>query len=355
MTSPAIVMRAKMVLKFLDGHCHCQWHLPGLQFTVFMVAHLLHAICAHAGDGLQVTEVLQDEQGFFKKNSFNHHAFLTGVGGDGPARFKLAKWPGVAAYLACGWCKFQGQKFAGSAATRFLGYDKPVQHDISGGGAWHKVGDKELLVSDALHHARARLAEEQELLPSVAGCTGYSPIPRTLDYVSYSDIWILGLCHSALYGPVKGLIGLSLASYSKESERPWYVIPHSKRRIMRRQGAGLRLTADIGRPYKCIVHDRGSYQLDDWLYFLETYSLHVLDTDMLEPRMQEMWTLLRGALLHYFRYQVVNGDPCGCGSSFHHSARAAAAANLRRFAVLVEKVFFCTHLVDSLCFAPKNL
>lgn len=143
---------------------------------------------------------------------------------------------------------------------------------------------------------------------------------------------------------MKGLIGLSLASYPRESERPWYVIPNSKRRIMRRRGAGLRLTADIGRPYKCIIDERGSYQLEDWLYFLVTYSLHVLDTDMLEPRMQEMWTLLRGALLHYIRYQVVNGDPCGRGSSFHPAARTAAAANLRRFAMLVEKVFFCTHL-----------
>ncbi len=93
------------------------------------------------------------------------------VTGQPKLQLQLAKWPGVAAYLACGWCRFQGQKFAGSAATRFLGYDKPVQHDISGGGAWHRVGDKELLVSDDLQHARARLVEQHELLPSVAGCT----------------------------------------------------------------------------------------------------------------------------------------------------------------------------------------
>jgi hypothetical protein len=34
----------------------------------------------------------------------HHHAFLSGVLADTPARIKLAMWLGVAAFLSCGWC-----------------------------------------------------------------------------------------------------------------------------------------------------------------------------------------------------------------------------------------------------------
>lgn len=56
------------------------------------------------------------------------------------------------------------------------------------------------------------------------------------------------------------------------------------------------LTGDQGRPYRCILKYRGSWHLDDWLAWLETYSLHVVGTDILEQRMQHMWELLRKSL-----------------------------------------------------------
>ena len=39
---------------------------------------------------------------------------------DSPARQKMACWPPAAAYLACGWCLFEGIKREGDRATNLL-------------------------------------------------------------------------------------------------------------------------------------------------------------------------------------------------------------------------------------------
>ncbi|DBA84634.1 TPA: hypothetical protein ACH3X1_005997 [Trebouxia sp. C0004] len=54
----------------------------------------------------------------------------------------------------------------------------------------------------------------------------------------------------------------------------------TKRSIMRERGKKIRLTAEFGRPYKCIVDSFKSYKLDDWLHFLEIFSL-ILPESML--------------------------------------------------------------------------
>ncbi len=63
--------------------------------------------------------------------------------------------------------------------------------------------------------------------------------------------------------------------------------------VLRERGKKLRLTAEFGRPYKCIVDSFKAYQLVEWLHFLETFSLFVLRHDVLSDVMQEMWDKLR--------------------------------------------------------------
>ena len=70
--------------------------------------------------------------------------------------------------------------------------------------------------------------------------------------------------------------------------------------------AAIRRTLDFGRPYQDIVLKRGSYVMEDWLHFAETYSVAILAEDqagnqLLAPPYSEMWAHLRNALLHYFR------------------------------------------------------
>ena len=103
----------------------------------------------------------------------------------------MALWPAVAAYLAYGWCLFEGFKLQGdSAATRFKAYAEPAKQSILELDPC-KVGDAKLQVSDSLHHSRARAVEDGTMQARLCGCNGYSVFPQMLSYVSYSDVWEL--------------------------------------------------------------------------------------------------------------------------------------------------------------------
>lgn len=299
-----------------------------------------------AGEGLHVTYAKPAGDGTCSINSLRHWVFITGVAADSPARQKLAAFLAAGAFVACGWCLFQGCKLRGSRATRFLGYAQPAAHTVALKGRRLKAGAPSLQLSDSQLHERASMVAAGKWAANKCGCNGYSAIAKRLAYVSYGNVWILPLAHAALNGVVAKFWSLALSKFSQASDRQWYMIPHSKRRIMRQRGANMILTGDQGRPYRCILKYRGSWHLDDWLAWLETYSLHVVGTDILEQRMQHMWELLRKSLLHYFRLHVVGDDPTGPGSSFSPAARKAAARQLRQFATLAEQnglVQLCTY------------
>lgn len=65
-----------------------------------------------------------------------HRPFLLGVLADSPARCKLTRWNGVGAYIACGWCLFQGCQYPtsggrGGTHIYYKGYKEPVLHNMS--------------------------------------------------------------------------------------------------------------------------------------------------------------------------------------------------------------------------------
>ena len=142
-----------------------------------------------------MSEAVIGPDGETRMNTFTHHMFLLSSSADSPARQKLANWPGVQAYIACGWCAFEGFKREGDKATRFAGYAEPAEQTILDQPAC-KVGDSRLQLSDAHHHARGLSVEQGEADPSVAGCTGYSVFPQTLSYISYNDFWELPIFHA---------------------------------------------------------------------------------------------------------------------------------------------------------------
>ena len=151
-------------------------------------------LCTVAG-GLEVSEAVIGPDGKPQMHTFTHHMFLLSSSADSPARQKLANWPGVSAYVACGWCVFEGFKREGEKATHFAGYAEPAEQVILDLPAC-KVGDSRLQLSDAHHHARGLLVEQGKAEPSVAGCTGYSVFPQTLSYISYNDFWELPIFHA---------------------------------------------------------------------------------------------------------------------------------------------------------------
>lgn len=148
------------------------------------------------GAGLEVTEAIPATDGTIQKRTFMHKVFLLSISADSPARQKMAMWPAVAAYIACGWCLFEGCKIDGeAAATRFKGYAEPAEQVLLGGSPC-KVGAARLQVSDFLHHQRARSVEDGSSAAQKSGCNGYSVFPEMLSYVSYSDVWELPIYHA---------------------------------------------------------------------------------------------------------------------------------------------------------------
>jgi len=70
-------------------------------------------------------------------------------------------------------------------------------------------------------------------------------------------------------------------------------------------------TLDFSRPYRDVVTKRGTYVMEDWLHFTETFSVAVLAPEeaprgrqpksLLPAPFDEMWMCLRTAGVHYFR------------------------------------------------------
>lgn len=105
-------------------------------------------------------------------------------------------------------------KIAGSRATYFLEYNRPVAHTLVLNGRRYKVRAPQLQLSDKMQQARAKAVEKANVDPSFASCNGMSEIPRHLRYVSYNNLWLLPLAHTALNGVVKKVWGLALATYT---------------------------------------------------------------------------------------------------------------------------------------------
>ena len=147
------------------------------------------------GAGLEVTEAIPATDGTIQKRTFMHKVFLLSISADSPARQKMAMWPAVAAYIACGWCLFEGCKIDGeAAATRFKGYAEPAEQVLLGGSPC-KVGAARLQVSDFLHHQRARSVEDGSSAAQKSGCNGYSVFPEML---SYAATLMYGSCPSTM-------------------------------------------------------------------------------------------------------------------------------------------------------------
>lgn len=81
------------------------------------------------------------------------------------------------------------------AAHIFGGFAEPAEQHVLDLTPC-KVGDACLQLSDGMQHARAKLVEVGQAQPTVAGCTGYSVFPQTLDYVSYNDLFDLPIFHA---------------------------------------------------------------------------------------------------------------------------------------------------------------
>ena len=101
------------------------------------------------------------------------------------------------------------------------------------------------------------------------------------------------MASAGLYGLVKKYIGLLLEDYATEADKEWYNFSRASKAVVTGRGQRLRVTSDFGRAYRSIIKYWRSWTMEEYLHFLETYSLYIFSADLMDTRMWTMWNLLR--------------------------------------------------------------
>lgn len=300
--------------------------------------------CLSTGPGVLVTETKSDGA----SRSFHHRVFITGVYGDTPALKKLQGWLAHNARLGCGWCWLRSVRDGN--AQYWYGYENAVDAGrLTEQPTTALCGDGSTRLTSRQQEQRALEVVDGNVQATEVGCHGISPLvgtallkhnnPVGLSYVSYNDLWIVPVAHASLLGLVKDFWKALLGPVKKGQPRPWYVLPAASKDEMVRRGKAVSSTDDFGRPYRCVVSARGSWVMEDWLHWTETFSCLVLGPSGImhvlhDERLRTMWGLLRNFILHHMRMGDASLDEEGL-----KAARHAARNSLEEYAKLAEGHF----------------
>ena len=299
------------------------------------------------------------------QRSFVHKMFLDAWAGDTPALKKVQAWNGHGAEFGCGWCTLRTSSGPGKSGRYYYGYAEPARYGLAlqcseagvwsnGEGALGFCGHDALMLTDAEQRARASamdsLARPQNY--SVFGCHETSQLVRHLHYVDYNNVWLVPIAHAFLFGLVKDFWHLLLSSTKRGEIAPWYELPPKAKRLMGMRAQALVVTCDFNRPYRCIVHKRGNWVMENWLHWTETFSVlvlmpersgvHVIHT----PELRRMWELLRSAVLFFLR------SPENDGEHSYLAQCEEARDNLWEYAKMAEELFqhrLCKYNLHQVC------
>jgi hypothetical protein len=122
---------------------------------------------------------------------------------------------------------------------------------------------------------RAEKVESGEWEPKLAGCRGTSLLVKHLDYVDYCRVHICPVAHALLLGAVKDFWNLGLSATPRGTKRAPYVISSAMRKAMAARWKFIILTCDFGRPYRCVINQRGYWVMEDWTNWIEVYSVYI--------------------------------------------------------------------------------
>lgn len=84
---------------------------------------------------------------------------------------------------------------------------------------------------------------------------------------------------------------------------------------------------------------RGSYRMEDWLHFVETFSAFVFKGDVLPEALRELWWMLVNIVMHYFRPR-----PADETRDQFLLASGAAADKLEQYAQRLEELKVPGHM-----------
>lgn len=271
---------------------------------------------------------------------------LSGVAADTPANRKLSLWLSHNAYRGCGWCWLQSVREQGDSANWWRGYlRRAPAGDYYGADRpstapppfFSYAGASQL--SDADQRSRAARVPTGGVDPRCVGAHGPSPLVHGIAYLTH-DVFLLPVMHACLLGLVKDFLALIFSTGKRGEARPWYRIPTWGRAVMVARAQHLRLTDDFGRPYLDVVNCRGSWVIENYLHFLETFSIyifspHATQGELLNDTLRTMWQHLRNAVLAVLR-PLVPGQP---PRDTAENAAQYAKAELMEYGKLAEQHF----------------
>jgi hypothetical protein len=144
------------------------------------------------------------------------------------------------------------------------------------------ASDRRMAVSDAERRRRGVLVMQGRATAKQMGCTGLSAFVD-LPNLQYNSFFPLSSNHMLLYGLFEGFMRYTLRLDRKGRPAPavtavGVISSHAKNTIAARL-AKILVTTDFGRQPKDITRYMGSYQMEDWMHFAETFAVLVLHAD----------------------------------------------------------------------------
>ncbi|GAX86249.1 hypothetical protein CEUSTIGMA_g13661.t1 [Chlamydomonas eustigma] len=281
--------------------------LPGPTQQVNMAPYFYHTLQAFEEFG----KFGMDVKDIRHMRTFKHHPFLTSFYGDMPARFPSP-----------------------SIKSQAAGRSKHVATTEVGPPVMMKVGDQKLQQSSAQQIERGlrAMAGNPWDTPKELGTHGVPFFHPKLQFVDVNNFFMVPLAHALLFGVVRNFVDHIFRPIQKPGPGEHYpsdVVPHAQRTVITKRARDVVVSSDFGRPYKCIVHYKGSYTMEEWLHFVCTISSYIFkDAFREQPVLQECWSLLVTVVGHYCR----SGD----SAVFETESKLAAKA-LRDYANLIER------------------
>ena len=138
-------------------------------------------------------------------------------------------------------------------------------------------GEAHIKYSEEQQAGRALAVQYGALTPPKAGCHGPNLFKQRLHYVSQKNLQPIPLAHALCYGVVKDLLKYLLGYKRKKSDTEVPGITSSQaRKVMAARASLVKPTADFNRGYRDIVKCRGQYVMEEYLNFVETWSVFII-------------------------------------------------------------------------------
>ncbi|GLC39793.1 hypothetical protein PLESTM_000942600 [Pleodorina starrii] len=166
------------------------------------------------------------------------------------------------------------------------------------------------------YHRRERTKASYDRSSEEYCCWHSVPFAK-LHYVDLQHLFVVPIGHALLYGVVENFLAFCFRAPDSSDTLP--VVSTDARHLIKSRAQHIYLTSDFGRKYTCVIDDRGSWRMEDYLHFTEAIAPYVF-YKALPDQLQSCWGMLTAAVRHYFRPFVADEQGDGSVTAFEEEA-----------------------------------